>query len=119
MGGIEVATSKGRGWRARKSPQEYFAAYGRRVRCVACGTWQRTAPEQHAAGLRLREMNCKTTNCPGRLRTIPWWGRLEASLAEQRAKDARLPQYMGGIRLGVNVGSFLDDDEAQAPKLRH
>lgn len=96
-----------RGWRGKLAPQEYFSKLGRRVRCTVCRTWQRTDPAAHAAGWRLREMDCVTEGCLGRLRTRAWWARLDAAEAEY-LENSGPPQDAGRERLNMDVPRGLD-----------
>jgi len=107
--------SRSKQWRASESPQDYFRRHGRRVRCTACGTWQRTDPEQHQKGKRVRQMSCVREGCRGRLRTGKWWADLERALAKaQRAEEG--PQRASAESLCVDVAPFLDDDETDGTK---
>lgn len=63
-------------WRSKLSPSDHWKKWGRLVRCDGCGHTQRTRPEAHREGKRLRNMNCQAiAGCNGRLRTFGWWER--------------------------------------------
>jgi len=49
---------------------------GRLVKCTDCFGTQRTKPQAHVDGVRLREMACGTEGCLGRLRSLGWWDEL-------------------------------------------
>lgn len=99
------------------SPQAYFSSVGRRVRCTVCRTWQRTDPQMHQAGWRLREMQCSTEGCLGRLRSRPWWARLEAAQAEC-IEHAGAAESAREKSLRVNVPRGLNCREARTSKGR-
>lgn len=103
------------GWRGRLGPQEYFNRLGRRVKCTVCRKWQRTDPGAHEAGVRIREMYCTTEACLGRLRSQPWWKRLEAAQAEH-IENARLFDDPGEESLRMDRLRGLDDGEADPAK---
>ncbi len=116
-----LAMSKYNGWRGRLAPQVYFCKVGRRVRCTVCRTWQRTDPAKHATGWRLREMDCSTEACQGRLRSMSWWLRLDAALDAAQAKASEDPSGAQGARperLDVNVPRGLNCSESGRGKGR-
>jgi len=97
-------------WKAAESPRDYFRRHGRRVRCTSCGTWQRTDPESHQRGKRIREMGCVREGCRGRLRSQGWWKRLDSDLAQTQRGEGGV-EGAGGVGLGVDVASLFDGDE--------